>query len=37
MQVNHNLADILELFSRVYAGLDFEVAGILDFEIVPQD
>ena len=37
MQVNHNLTDILELFSRVDASLDFEVAGVLDFEIVPRD
>lgn len=37
MQVNHNMADILELFSRVDAGLDFEVAGVFNFEIVPRD
>jgi hypothetical protein len=37
MQVNHKVSDILELFSRVDAGLDFEVAGVFDFEIVPRD
>jgi hypothetical protein len=37
MEINHNLTGILELFGGVDAGLDFEVAGVLDFEVVPRD
>ena len=37
VQINHDLGDIFELFSRIHTDLDLEVARILYLEVLAED
>jgi hypothetical protein len=37
VQINHDLADIFELFSRIDTEFDFEVAGIFYLDVLAED